>query len=217
MKKAPFIVLEGIDGSGKSTHRNTVVDLLKQAGYSVVVTREPGGTPVAEKLRGILKEEALKSNTQVLVAFAARNEHLNSLILPNLAQGNAIVCDRFTESSYAYQGADGADLSLIQTLEDHVQKGFKPDAILYFDVPLEVAAKRRIGRDSAGQEISDQFDNRGEAYFAKVEQNYKDRMANQNNYIIINNNQSIQKVSEELKEKINNFLTQFQNKKKLKI
>ena len=141
-----FITLEGVDGAGKSTHLGFVADWLRvQAAEShqvreVIVTREPGGTPLGETLRELLLHQHMDSDTELLLMFAARQEHLAALILPALARGVWVVSDRFTDASYAYQcGGRGIAVERIAALEAWVQRGFAPDLTLLFDVPPEVA------------------------------------------------------------------------------
>jgi dTMP kinase len=170
-----FITLEGVDGAGKSTHLTWLVNHLRAQGRTVVQTREPGGTPLGEKLRELLLHEPMHLETEALLMFAARREHLEKVIKPALERGDWVVCDRFTDASFAYQGG-GRGLSadkLIQ-LENWVQEGFQPDLTLLFDLPIDVAAQRMAGAarqlDRFEQEKSDFHDRVRTAYLARADQ-----------------------------------------------
>jgi dTMP kinase len=138
-----FITLEGIDGAGKSTHLDFVADLVRARGKNVIVTREPGGTPLGEKLRDLLLHEKMHLETEALLMFAARREHLAQLIEPALARGDWVVSDRFTDATFAYQGGGrGMDLRKLEILEQWVHPDRQPALTLLFDVPLDVARDR---------------------------------------------------------------------------
>jgi dTMP kinase len=141
--KPRFITFEGIDGAGKSTHIATVADLARARGMEVVVTREPGGTAIGESLRGLLLAEAMHLETETLLMFAARREHVAQVIAPALARGAWVISDRFTDATFAYQGGGrGVPAEKIQALADWVHPGLTPDLTLLFDLPREVAAGR---------------------------------------------------------------------------
>ncbi|MFN3884167.1 MAG: dTMP kinase [Rhodocyclaceae bacterium] len=145
-ERGKFITLEGIDGAGKSTHLAWLVEFLRGRGLSVVQTREPGGTPLGEKLRELLLSEPMHLETEALLMFAARREHLERVIWPALDRGQWVVCDRFTDASFAYQGGGrGLSLDKLRQLETWVQGGFQPDLTLLFDLPVEVAMQRMNG------------------------------------------------------------------------
>lgn len=168
-----FITFEGIDGAGKTTHMDTLEQLLKSQGREVVRTREPGGTPLAEKLRGLFLHDAMDPLTESLLVFAARRDHLVQVILPGLARGAWVMCDRFTDASFAYQGGGrGFDLQVLRTLESWVQDQTQPDLTFLFDLPPEVAASRL-----AAARQPDRFEAQDTAFFARVRQAYLDRMA----------------------------------------
>lgn len=168
-----FITLEGMDGAGKSTHIPTILKLLSSRGQEVVSTREPGGTPLGETLREILLHEDMHVETESLLMFAARAEHLQQVILPALARGAIVVSDRFTDASYAYQcGARGLDLSKMQQLESWVQGDLQPDLTLLFDVPVEVSLQRL-----AGARTPDKFEAQGADFFARLRAQYLARAA----------------------------------------
>ena len=166
-----FITLEGVDGAGKSTHLGFVAEWLRQQGREVVVTREPGGTPLGETLRELLLHRDMDADTELLLMFAARQAHLAELILPALARGAWVVSDRFTDASYAYQcGGRGIEVERIAALETWVQRGFQPDLTLLFDVPPEVAETRRSAVRAA-----DRFEREADSFFSRVRNAYLDR------------------------------------------
>lgn len=138
-----FITLEGVDGAGKSTHLTWLVEHLRRQGKTVVQTREPGGTPLGEKLRELLLHDPMHLETEALLMFAARREHLERVIKPAVERGDWVVCDRFTDASFAYQGGGrGLSTAKLAQLEGWVQDGFQPDLTLLFDLPVEIAAQR---------------------------------------------------------------------------
>jgi dTMP kinase len=163
-----FITLEGVDGAGKSTHLGFVAERLQALGHEVVVTREPGGTPLGETLRELLLHRDMDAGTELLLMFAARQQHLAELIRPALARGAWVVSDRFTDASYAYQcGGRGIDAARVAALENWVQQGFAPDLTLLFDVPAEVAESRRSAARAA-----DRFEREADSFFNRVRQAY---------------------------------------------
>jgi dTMP kinase len=171
MTPGKFVTLEGVDGAGKSTHLGFVADWLRQQGREVVVTREPGGTALGETLRELLLHRDMDADTELLLMFAARQEHLAGLIRPALARGAWVVSDRFTDASYAYQcGGRGIAVERIAALENWVQRGFAPDLTLLFDVPPQVAEARR----SAARE-ADRFEREADSFFSRVREAYLDR------------------------------------------
>ena len=166
-----FITFEGIDGAGKSTHIEAVADHLREQGHEVLLTREPGGTPLAEKLRELFLNEPMDALSEALLVFAARRDHLHTRIEPALAAGVTVLCDRFTDATFAYQGAGrGFDLKVLSTLEQWVQQGLQPDLTLWFDVPPAVAAQRR-----AASREPDRLEREAEAFFERVRQGYAAR------------------------------------------
>ena len=166
-----FITLEGVDGAGKSTHLGFVADWLRQQGREVIVTREPGGTPLGETLRELLLHRDMDADTELLLMFAARQEHLAGLILPALTRGAWVVSDRFTDASYAYQcGGRGIAVERVAALEACVQRGFAPDLTLLFDVPPDVAEARRSAARTA-----DRFEREADPFFNRVRNAYLDR------------------------------------------
>ncbi|RJX32588.1 MAG: dTMP kinase [Oxalobacter sp.] len=143
MSKGKFITFEGIDGAGKSTHIEFVANLVRARGMNVILTREPGGTPLGEKLRELLLHQKMHLETEALLMFAARREHLAEVIEPALARGDWVISDRFTDASFAYQGGGrGLSLDKLRALEQWVHPNRQPDLTLLFDVPPEVARAR---------------------------------------------------------------------------
>lgn len=171
--KGLFITVEGVDGAGKSTPLAWLTEQLQTAGHRVVLTREPGGTPLGERLRDLLLHEKMDLETETLLMFASRREHIAQVILPALARGDVLISDRFTDATYAYQGGGrGVSLAKIEQLEAWVQHDLQPDLTLLFDVPLEVAqarlAKGRDSLDKFEQESMDFFVRTREAYLARA-------------------------------------------------
>ncbi len=191
VKKGKFITLEGMDGAGKSTHIPTIVALLEARGVEVVSTREPGGTPLGEKLRALLLHEPMHAETETLLMFAARREHIANVIEPALARGAYVLSDRFTDATYAYQcGAKGVLPHKIKQLETWVQGDLRPDATLLFDVPVEISLQRL-----ASAREPDKFERENAQFFEKLRQAYLLRAAeNSHIFHIIDANQSIDKV-----------------------
>ena len=190
-QKGKFITLEGMDGAGKSTHIPMIVELLQARGVEVVSTREPGGTPLGEKLRTLLLHESMHPETETLLMFAARREHIANVIEPALARGAYVLSDRFTDATYAYQcGAKGVLPSKIKQLETWAQGDLRPDATLLFDVPVEISLQRL-----ASAREPDKFERENAQFFDKLRQAYLQRAAeNPHIFHIIDATQSIEKV-----------------------
>ncbi len=173
MSTGRFITFEGIDGAGKTTHLDALERIWREAGHEVVRTREPGGTPLAEQLRGLFLHEPMDSLTEALLVFAARRDHLTQVIEPALARGAWVLCDRFTDATFAYQGGGrDFDLSVLTTLEGWVQGGRQPDLTFLFDLPPAVAAARL-----AGARQPDRFEAQDQVFFERVREMYLTRMA----------------------------------------
>ena len=173
MNQARFITFEGIDGAGKSSHIAALADWLRTRGAAVELTREPGGTHLAETLRGLVLHQAMDPLTEALLVFAARRDHLVQRIEPALQRGATVLCDRFTDASYAYQGGGrGFDKQLLAQLEGWVQQGRQPDLTLWFDIPAALAAERR-----AAARTPDRFEAQDEAFFQRVRDAYAERAA----------------------------------------
>jgi dTMP kinase len=165
-----FITLEGIDGAGKSTHLAWLAERFRDQGREVIVTREPGGTPLGEKLRALLLGEPMHLETEALLMFAARREHLDKVIYPALARGAWVISDRFTDASFAYQGGGrGLDQGKLARLEAWVQGSFQPDLTLVFDLPVEV------GRERMGDRNLDRFEQEKDEFFRRVRAAYLER------------------------------------------
>ncbi len=168
---ARFISFEGIDGAGKSTHIATLTARLEQRGATVINTREPGGTELAETLRELVLHSSMDSLTEALLVFAGRRDHLQQVILPALDAGKTVLCDRFTDASFAYQGGGrGVDLTVLGTLEKWVQGERQPDLTLWFDLPPEMAAQRR-----AAARTADRFEQQDLDFFERVRAAYASR------------------------------------------
>ncbi len=171
--KGRFVTFEGIDGAGKSTHVAQSIEWLRAHGHDVLATREPGGTELAEALRELLLHRSMSLDTELMLVFAARRDHLERRILPALEQGQWVVCDRFTDSTWAYQGAGrGAPAERIAWLEAWVHGTLQPARTYWFDVEPEVAARRR-----AGSRAADRFEREDIAFFTRVRDGYRLRAA----------------------------------------
>ncbi len=169
--KGKFITLEGIDGAGKSTHLNWLADWARARGHQVVVTREPGGTPLGEMLRDMLLGQHMHRETETLLMFAARREHIDKIIVPAMEQGHWVISDRFSDASFAYQGGGrGIARDKLETLEAWVQDGLQPDLTLLFDVPLEVS-RARLSLNPA----LDRFEQEKQDFFERVRAAYLER------------------------------------------
>ncbi len=189
-----FITVEGIEGAGKTTHINFVVNYLRAAGHEVVSTREPGGTALGEAIRTVvLGEQAVEMSTdsEALLMFAARAQHIEEVIEPALAKGAWVVCDRFTEATYAYQGGGrGMPFSRIAVLEEWVQGALRPDLTLLLDLSPEIGLER-VGKRGA----SDRFDGEDAEFFTRVREVYLRRAANaQGAYAVIDAEQNVETV-----------------------
>ncbi|NOS98529.1 MAG: dTMP kinase [Methylotenera sp.] len=195
--KAKFITLEGMDGAGKSTHIPNIISLLQTRGFEVVSTREPGGTAIGERLRELLLHEPMHAETETLLMFAARREHIANVIAPALARGAYVLSDRFTDATYAYQcGAKGVDAAKIQQLEHWVQVGLQPDLTILFDVPVEVS----IQRLSNARE-PDKFERENAEFFTKIRNAYLQRAKeNPARFRIIDANRPLELVKQSVEE-----------------
>jgi len=166
-----FITIEGIDGAGKSTHVEALAQRLRASGATVHVTREPGGTPVAEQLRELLLHTPMDALTEALVVFAARRDHVRAVIAPAVARGETVLCDRFSDASFAYQGGGrGVDAARLVQLEQWVHGELQPDLTLWLDLPAELAAQRR-----AAARAADRFEQQDLDFFARVRAAYAAR------------------------------------------
>ena len=176
MARGRYISFEGIDGAGKSTQHAWMVDRLRRAGHTVVATREPGGTPLGEKLRALLLAEPMHLETEALLMFAARREHVAQVIQPALERGEWVLCDRFVDASFAYQGGGrGLDWKKLDDLSHWVLGDLQPDLTLIFDAPVEIAQQRL----HAATSNPDRFEQEQAAFFEKVRAAYL-RIAREN-------------------------------------
>lgn len=168
-----FISFEGIDGAGKSSHIESLAQWLRARGHVLQITREPGGTALAEQLRTLLLHEPMDALTESLLVFAARRDHLQQCIRPALARGESVLCDRFTDATFAYQGGGrGFELAVLGQLESWVQEGLQPGLTLWFDLPPAAAAERR-----AAVRAADRFEQEDLAFFERVHEGYAARAA----------------------------------------
>lgn len=210
MSQGKFITLEGIDGAGKSTQLVWITDYLQDKGVNVVVTREPGGTQLGEKLRALLLDSRLTmhSETEALLMFAARREHLDKVIFPALARGDWVVSDRFTDASFAYQcGGRQVNTTKLENLEQWVQGVFQPDLTLYLDVSVALGQQRTASIKSADRfekEQTEFFQRTRAAYLARIEK-YPERIH------LIDASQSLQKVHEAVRDTIEMLFLKSEN------
>ena len=199
-----FITLEGGEGVGKSTNVEFIVNYLQQSGIDAVVTREPGGTPLAEEIRELLlhiREEAMDPLAELLLVFAARAQHVAGVIAPALAEGRWVVCDRFTDATYAYQGGGrGMDEAAIAKLEQLVQGSLRPDLTIYLDAPPAVAASRIADRDH------DRFEREQADFFAAVRRTYVKRAKTNPRMHLIDAGDSIAGVQAAIAKVLDDFL-----------
>ena len=198
-----FITFEGVDGAGKSTHLADFVAALRATGAEVVLTREPGGTPLGERLREILLHQAMDTHTEALLMFAARQEHLAQVIRPALAAGKWVVSDRFSDASFAYQGGGrGMDWDKLRELEQWVHADLQPDLTLFFDLPIEVA-RERLNRDGN----LDKFEQEQGDFFERVRAGYHRRMQEQpQRYVCIDSNRPLEAVAQQCQNVLLNLL-----------
>jgi dTMP kinase len=194
-----FITLEGVDGAGKTTHLTWLAGLLRERGHTVTVTREPGGTQIGERLRELLLDRAqrLHSETETLLVFAARREHLDKVIAPALRAGSWVLCDRFTDATFAYQGGgSGVSWEKVETLEHWVQEGLQPDMTIIFDVTPEVGRRR-----SSRIRPPDRFEQEEEAFYHRVREAYLRRAREDPERIhVVDGSATIEEVQSQLKE-----------------
>jgi len=172
-----FITLEGIDGAGKSTHHAWLAERIAARGHMVVATREPGGTPFGEKLRALLLREPMTVDSEALLMFASRREHLETVIRPAIARGDWVLCDRFTDATYAYQGGGhGVPLARIRELEQWIGAETRPDRTFLFDIAPRISRARLDRAQSAGRDL-DRFELEAEGFFTRVRAVYLERAA----------------------------------------
>lgn len=202
-----FITLEGTEGVGKTTNREFIQQYLEARGVRLCVTREPGGTPLAEEVRELLlakRDEAVNEQAELLLIFAARAQHLHQVILPALARGEWVLCDRFTDATYAYQGAGrGLSLRTIATLETLVQGALRPDLTIVLDIDVGTGLQRAGSRSSP-----DRFESEALEFFERVRAGYRQRVAaNPAGYAVINAGQPLPAVQQEIQQVLDRLLS----------
>jgi len=206
LTKGQFITVEGTEGVGKSTNMAFIEQWLKKSGKDLVITREPGGTVLGEKLRAVLldaKEQSMCDDTELLLMFAARAQHLQEVIIPALESGKWVLCDRFTDSTYAYQGGGrGIDVTRIAQLEQWVQGDRRPDMTIILDLPIAIGLERAGKRSTP-----DRFELEKHDFFNKVRDTYLSRAeANPNRYSIIDASPSINAVQQSIQTVLENMV-----------
>lgn len=206
MQTGKFITLEGGEGAGKSTNAQWLLEYLQQQGQEAILTREPGGTEVAEAIREVLLSSnlpAMHADTELLLMFSARNEHLQNKILPALQAGKWVICDRFTDATYAYQGyGRSVSLERIAALETWVQGGLRPDHVLLFDIDVEIGMQRVLQRGG-----TDRFEQEHADFFELIRQGYLMRaQAAPQQYAIIDAAQPLEAVKQQLKTVVDSLL-----------
>lgn len=205
VQRGQFITFEGTEGVGKSTQLANAADALRSLGVDVVVTREPGGTPMAEAIRELLlapRDEPVDETTELLLMFAARAQHLNTRILPALEQGQWVLCDRFTDATFAYQGGGrGVSRERIALLENLVQGELRPDRIILLDAPVETGMKRARKRGEL-----DRFEQEAVSFFQRIRDTYLDRaQADPARYSVVDAGASIEQVSASIRDLVCKF------------
>ena len=197
-----FITIEGTEGVGKTTNIEFIKQWLNENNIEFIATREPGGTPLAEQLRGLLlqpRDEAVDETAELLMVFAARAQHLNQVIIPALDQGKWVLCDRFTDATYAYQGGGRQmNTETISNLENLVQRALRPDAVLLLDIPVEQGLERARGRGEL-----DRFEQEDIAFFERVRTAYLQRAKNNDDYHVLDASQPLEQVQAQLQTALN--------------
>lgn len=195
MEKGKLITVEGVDGAGKSTQMAVIDQALRERGIDLVRTREPGGPETAEKIRKLLLNEPMSPKCELMLMFAAREENLDKIIRPALAKGQWVLCDRFTDASYAYQGyGRGRSIEEIRALENFVHPDLKPDLTVLFDVPTEVAAARLSGK-------LDRFEKESQDFHRRVREGYlRMAKAEPERFYVVDGTQTPEQISAQLRE-----------------
>jgi len=198
-----FITLEGVDGAGKTTHVEFIKKYLSDLGVNFVMTREPGGTLLGEQLREILLHEEMRPETETLLMFAARNEHIEEVIRPNLTEGKVVISDRFTDATYAYQsGGKGVKEKKIDILKEWVQASLQPDLTFLFDLSVEVSIERL---NKTGE--LDKFEREEKSFHENIRQKYLLlAKASPERFCILNSEESIEDIQNQIKLKLNKVL-----------
>ena len=205
IERGKFITIEGIDGAGKSAIIDMIVSALEESGIEIVTTREPGGTRVGEQLRELVlcRENTIAADAEILIIFAARSQHLEEVILPNLEAGRWVLCDRFTDSTYAYQGGGRkTPYERIQLIEDWLQKGFRPDLTLLLDADVEIGRERvRV------ENVPDRFEAEKRKFHNRVRRAYQLMAASDSERIkCIDAAQTVEEVCRDVRLQIKKFL-----------
>ena len=210
MKKAPWILVVGVDGAGKSSHIDDIVAHLKSLGYEVTTTREPGGTELGERIRCDILTTPMDRQTEILLSFAQRAENHQKVVFPALDAGFAVVQDRSTDCTVAYQGfAQGGNLDDIAYLENMVHQGRHPDLVLFFDLPPKESLRRLQGTGKT----PDKFESQGEEYFENARKGYLSRVeAFPDRYRVISSLPPLVEVKKTVRETIFDFMKDFKNK-----
>lgn len=202
--RGKFITFEGVEGGGKSSNIAPVRDYLQQKKLEVIVTREPGGTPMAEEIREILlkqRQEKVDNTAELLLVFAARAQHFNTHIVPALERGAWVLCDRFTDATYAYQGAGrGLDMQTISKLESLVQGDLRPDLTLLFDLDVSVGLTRARGRGEL-----DRFEQQEQEFFERIRALYLERASNCTYYKVVNAELTFEQVKNQVQQLVDHF------------
>ena len=205
IKRGKFLTVEGTEGVGKTTNIAFIKAWLERNGIEYVATREPGGTPLAEEVRALLlmpRAEKVHENAELLLVFAARAQHLAQVIEPALAQGKWVLCDRFTDATYAYQGGGRQmEKSTIATLENLVQKSLRPDAVILLDIPVQLGLERARGRGEL-----DRFEQEDIAFFERVRAAYLERARANRHYRVIDASQTLEQVQAALETHLDQLL-----------
>lgn len=218
MKKKPFISVEGLDGAGKGEAIKIIIEELKNAGITFIQTREPGGTPIAEKLRDFVKHtdfnEEMSIETETLLFYASRLQNVNGVIKPSIEKGYAVVCDRFADSTMAYQSARGMDQEKIKAIHNAVLGDFNPDMTLYLDVDLQTSKNRMNYRG----EKYDRIEKAADLFFNKARENYLLlAKADPKRFRVIDAKEDLSVVSENVRKVIKKFLKEFELSQKEEI
>lgn len=209
--KGVFITLEGADGAGKSTQLQHILSHLKDLSHSVVETREPGGTELANQIRSLFKGNSMSKETEVLLLNAARRDHLEKVIIPALEQGKIVVCDRFYDSTYAYQGGlKGMEEDQLKIIEDFTQNGLEPDITLYFDVDLQTSKSRREKRGENSDRLEEEMDKN----FNQMRNVFIKRSTNSTRISVIDGSLDVESVKRDTLQIIDKRLKEVLSKKK---
>lgn len=203
-----FITFEGIDGAGKSTQIGSLAALAGVRGREVLVTREPGGTPLGEKIRGLLLNDEMGLDAETLLFFAARAEHVKAKIRPALERGMWVLSDRFTDATYAYQvGGKAMSAERVEALERWTLGGFKPDLTVLFDLSPETAARRRARREDEIQAAADRFERESIAFFSRVREAYLARAEREpSRFLIVDAEAAQEAIAEKIRERVSAWL-----------